>query len=232
VRQKFDRARTLLPVLLLSAAPAKKEEPWHLDQKSPITIRSRGRAGTGIKDIWADGIIAANSIDIQNCLTDVSRFPTFMPYLVEARKLDIPPEPDGSYYIYSRLEFPFLIGPRDFVHRVHIDRDARTDLQHVFANHWVTAPDKIPRREGVIRLTTTEGSWLVVPAGPSKSHATYKFSVDPGGNIPAFAANMGNTDGVTKTFKSVEREALRRASERALGASPESNAKKANNDGH
>ena len=42
----------------------------------------------------------------------------------------------------------------------------------------------------------------------------YKFNVDPGGMIPAFAADMGNKSGVTDVFNAVEKEAKRRAAER------------------
>jgi hypothetical protein len=62
-----------------------------------------------------------------------------------------------------------------------------------------------------VRLRINEGSWHVASRGPNKSFAVYRFVVDPGGWIPAFAANAGNKQGVTDTFKAVEREAERRA---------------------
>ena len=99
-----------------------------------------------------------------------------------------------------------------------LDRDAATDPAGVFANHWFAVPTKLPQRESVVRLKISEGSWLVTPSADGKSsHVVYQLCVDPGGAIPAFAANRANASGLTDTFKNIEREAQRRA---AASAAP------------
>lgn len=189
------------------------EGQWDIQRTAPILIKVRARPATNVKEVWAEGELAAAPIDVQNALCDVDRFVGYMPYLAEARYLG-EPDPDGARYTYSRLELPVL-SPRDFVHRVYVDRDAATDPEGVFSNHWSSVPTRVPERPSVLRLQISEGSWLATPqAAGAASHVVYCFCADPLGSIPSFAANRANVTGVTETFKNVEREAQRRGRER------------------
>jgi hypothetical protein len=198
---------------IIQGGPTEPDGRWDVQRTAPILIKVRERPATDVKEVWAEGDLAAAPIDIQNALCDVDRFTGYMPYLAEARYLG-EPDPDGARYSYSRLELPVL-SPRDFVHKVYVDRDAATDPAGVFANHWFSVPTRIPERPSVLRLQISEGSWLVTPLpGGAASHVIYCFCADPRGSIPSFAANRANVTGVTETFKNVEREAQRRGRER------------------
>ena len=73
--------------------------------------------------------------------------------------------------------------------------------------------------EHAVRLPLNRGSWHVTAKGAGRSYAVYRFMVDPGGWVPSFAANLGNTEAVTGTFKAVEKESQRRARDRVERAS-------------
>ena len=118
-----------------------------------------------------------------------------------------------------------MVDPRDYVLRVWLDEGVATDGSGVFRNHWVASGQKIPARHNVVRLNVNEGSWSVTARPGGKSWAVYKFAVDPGGWIPAFAADLGNKSGVTDTFTAVENEGRRRAAERAKAPPPPPQAK-------
>jgi hypothetical protein len=66
----------------------------------------------------------------------------------------------------------------------------------------------------VVRLPRNEGSWEVKPKGEGASYAVYKFSVDPGGSLPGFLANMGQKGGVLDSWKAVEKRAAHLKAER------------------
>lgn len=199
-------------VSALSSA-ADKEHKWETQRTEPILVKTRARPGSEVKEIWAEGTIAAPVVDLQHTITDVARFPKFMAYMTVSKFVG-GTDPDGAQYTYAKLDLP-VIAARDFVHKTIIDRDATRDPEGVFANHWFAVPDKIPEVKGVVRLKISEGSWLISPLPGGKSHVLYKLCVDPGGSIPAFAANKANADGLTDTFKNIEREAMRRTVERA-----------------
>jgi len=207
----------LCSVLAVSTAALPEENPWETQRTEPTVIKTRARKGSEVKEVWAEQTLAAAVIDIQNAITDVKRFTVFMPYMTES-KFVLGTEPDGARYTYARMDVPVL-SPRDFIHKTYLDRDAEKDPEGVFANHWFAVPAAMPEVNGVVRLKLSEGSWLVTPSEDGKtSHVVYKLCVDPGGAIPAFAANRANADGLTDTFRNIEREAQRRANARAAAA--------------
>ncbi len=207
-----------LPLFLavfLVALPAAAGDDWETVLSSPIVVKTRLREGSAVKEVWAEGVIDAPVQDIQAALMDPARFPKFMPYVKEARVVG-QPEPDGANIVYTRLDLP-LVSPRDYVLRVYLDQGTLPDGTGEFREHW-EATNKLPARYGIVRLTTNNGGWHVTPQADGKSWAEYKFNVNPGGWIPAFAADLGNKDGVSDTWKAVEKEAQRRANERKAHA--------------
>lgn len=200
----------ILVCLWSTLTMAAEENPWETQRTDPILIKTRSRPGTAVKEVWAEAHLNAAAIDIQKTITDVNRFTSFMPYMTESRFVG-GTDADGAQYTYAKLDVPVL-SPRDFVHKAYLDRDAAQDPNGVFANHWFAVPTKLPERDGVVRLKISEGSWQVTPSADGKSsHVVYKLCVDPGGAIPAFAANRANANGLTDTFKNIEREAQHRA---------------------
>ena len=200
-------------------APAPRtpeEEGWELLGTDPVTVRSRTRPGTSVRDLWAEGELNVPAQDIQAALMDNERYPAFMPYCTESRFVG-ETEPDGGRHVYTRLELPF-VAPRDYVVKMHVLQLLSTDGKGAFRNKWEAVPDFLPERQGTVRLRTNDGGWTVLSRGPSKSYIVYRFSVDPGGMVPAFAANMANRTGVRDTLKGVQKEALRRTEMREAEA--------------
>ncbi len=211
------RCGALVGTLVL-AATAAAEPPWETIQTQPIVIKARDVPGSGIREIWAEGDMAAPTRDIQAALMDADSYAKFMPYVKESRTIG-PPELDGGQWVYTRLDFSALVSSRDYVVKNYVDEKVGEDGTGTFRNRWKSDSNKLPKRANIVRLPLNQGSWKVTSRGPNKSHAVYRFMVDPGGWVPAFAANIGNTSGVTDTFLAVEKEAQRRARDRVEAAS-------------
>lgn len=217
-------ASTVCAALLVCAGSAFAEEgKWETVVTGPITIKNRSIPNSQVKEIWAEGDIAAPVQDIQEACMRVERFRYFMPYLKDSREIS-PKQPDNSVYVYTLIDLP-VVGKRDYVVRTWLRESVNADGTGNFRNEWKAFPDYLPRRSGISRVELNEGGWTVTPLGDgSKSHAVYKFTVDPGGWVPAFAANMGNEKGVGDTFKAVEAEAQRRRDARLAEAAKKKDA--------
>jgi hypothetical protein len=201
---------------LLAALPARAADgDWQTVATGAITVKSRIRPGSSVKELWAEGAIDAPVQDIQSALMDPEAMPKFMPYVKEGRFVG-PPREDGSRIVYTRLDLP-VVAPRDYVLKVNLDQGTAPDGSGEFKNRWVATND-LPERANIVRLHVNEGSWHVTALANGKSWAVYKFNVDPGGWIPTFAADMGNKSGVADTYKAVEKEARRRAAARMADA--------------
>lgn len=214
------RTAFILLALLVApqAASADDADGWAVVLKGPpYTVKNKARAGSGIKEIWAEGEIAAPVQDIQNVLTTSEQFRNFMPHLKVARQLG-KPEADGSIFVYTELDLP-VVTSRDYVTQVWLDEGVKPDGSGQFRQHWSAVPNRIPERRNLVRVKVNDGSWHITPIGDgSKSWVVYKFAIDPGGWIPAFAAEMGNAKAVPDTYKAIEKEAQRRSAVRLKAA--------------
>lgn len=216
----MSRVAALLPLVCLLAAGARAEDEakWETVLTGPITIKNRKFPGSQVREILAEGEIAAPVYDVEQTLMVVARFKHFMPYLKDCREIS-ELQPDNSVYVYTLIDLP-VVGKRDYVVRTWL-RESSTPQGGTFRNEWKAFPDHLPRRNGISRVALNEGGWVVTPKGDgAKSHAVYRFVVDPGGWVPAFAVNMANQQGVAETFKAVEKEAQRRRDERLAQPEP------------
>ncbi len=206
------RFSLLLLALSVLAARSARAADWEVVVEKPYLVKTRPLPGTSIHEVWAEGVVDAPVREIGEAVMDPEGFPRFMPYVKEGRFIK-GTEPDGARYVYVRLNFP-IVSARDYVTKVYILKNTAPDGSGVFENKWDAVPNLIPSRNNIVRLQYNSGSWNVTPRPDGKSYVVYKFAVDPGGAVPAFAANMGNRSGVPDTFKAVEKEAQRRAAVR------------------
>jgi hypothetical protein len=184
------------------------EGTWETVVEGPILIKNRSFPGRAVKEIWAEGAMDAPIQDIQQALMGLDRLPHFMPYLKEARSLGAP-LPDSSLRIYTMIDLP-IVGKRDYIVRRWLRESVAPDGSGTFRNEWKAEPDYLPRRHGITRVVLNSGGWTVTrDTRSNKSWVVYRFMVDPGSWIPAFAVNLGNEKGVVETYQAVEKEAQR-----------------------
>lgn len=211
----MTRVTSVALALLLAAGAAEAEEgtgpEWKTVETDPITIKVRERTDGKGKDVWAEGTLKADVRDVQAALLDQASYREWMPYVKESR--EVSRAADGSRVSYTRLELP-VVSSRDYVCQVVNDGLVAADGTGVFIQRWWAVPDALPVREGVVRLPRNEGTWEVKAKGEGASYAVYKFSVDPGGSLPGFLANMGQKGGVLDTWKAVEKRAALLKAER------------------
>jgi hypothetical protein len=205
-----------LTLISLLAEPATAAEPaWETVATGAVTVKARPRPDSRVFEIWAEADLDAPVQDIQQTLTTMDRFNKFMPYVRSARQVS--QEEDGSVYTYTELGLP-VISDRDYVVHVWLDEGVKPDGSGAYRCHWEAAPDKLPVRDSLVRVKVNEGHWDVTAKDESKSHVVYRFAADPGGMLPAWAANYGNRRGVSGTLQAIEKEAQRRQQERAAAA--------------
>src|SRR5687767_9707019 len=113
--------RTVLVVGVLGLnATAFAQADWEVVASGAITVKNRSKPSSSIKEVWAEGEIAAPVQDIQAVVMAADKFSAFMPYVKESRFLGEPNE-DGSRFVYTRLELP-LVSSRDYVLQVWQDQ--------------------------------------------------------------------------------------------------------------
>jgi hypothetical protein len=217
---------TLALVVAVLGGPVRAAEgDWETVLEGSITVKNRAVPGSAVKEIWAEGDLAAPVQDLQDTLMRPELFRGFMPYLKDSREIGSR-LPDGSIYVYTLIDLP-VVGKRDYVVRVWLRESVKADGSGTFRNEWKAEPDRLPTRANISRVRLNTGGWVITPLGDgSKSHVVYRFAVDPGGWVPSFAVNMGNEKGVGDTFRAVEKEAQKRRDARLAKAAEEAQARK------
>jgi hypothetical protein len=196
-------------LVLLASASAAEEAAWRVVTKGKLVVKVRERAGTSLHEVWAEGDIAAPVARVQDALVEAANFKRFMPHVKESRYLS-DATPEGTRIVYVLVRPP-MIEPRDYVVEQKLESDARKSPDGVAVIRWKALTSRLPKRSNIVRITTNEGFWHITPLSNGKSHAVYRFLVDPGGMIPAPVADLGNRAGISDTFEAVEKEANRLA---------------------
>jgi hypothetical protein len=176
---------------------------WKLATKSSdITIYSRIRAGSSLKEFKAVGEIDATSHAVHGVIEDFENYPSFMPFMVECRLIQ---RESDSIVGYQRLS-PKLCQDRDYTLRVW-KKSWPTADGVVYSSWWLAANELGPaQKKGVVRVKTCEGSWLLEPDGANKTRATYSVYTDSGGAIPALIANHVSQIGIGRLFTAVRKQ--------------------------
>jgi hypothetical protein len=184
--------------------PTNPNDGWKLIKEvGGISLYSRVRAGTALKEFKALGEIEASTRAVHNVINDLENYPSFMPYTVECRLIK---REGDSIYSYQRLS-PKIVCDRDYTLRVR-ERSWPVQGGIVYLSEWQPANEFGPsEKPGVLRVRLDEGSWLLEPNGADKTRATYLIYTDSGGKLPAFVANFASEIGIRKLFAAVRKQA-------------------------
>jgi polyketide cyclase/dehydrase/lipid transport protein len=206
----------ILPVILLvlvgmaafclasePALPSGTSDNWRLaSQSGGVTLYTRPRPGSSLKEFKAVGEIEAPTRAVNNVIDDLEAYSSFMPFTAECRVLKRDAE---SILTYQRLS-PKICSDRDYTLRIR-RKSWRGQGGLVYLNQWEPANELGPaEKRGVLRVKLCEGSWLLEPEGPTKTRATYSIYTDSGGAIPAFIANAASEVGIRRLFAAVRKQ--------------------------
>jgi len=182
---------------------AKEETEWRLvSQSSDLTIYSRARPGSALKEFKAIGPINAPTRVVHNVLNDVQGYPKFMPFVAECRVLK---REGDNIYSYQRIS-PKIVGDRDYTLHI-IEKTWSNENGTVYSKKWQTANQfGPPAKKGVLRVQVCEGSWMLDPETGETTRATYSVYTDTGGSLPSFLANIASEIGIHKVFAAVRRQ--------------------------
>jgi carbon monoxide dehydrogenase subunit G len=197
-----------LVILLFAATGVRAADgnpnPWKVVKSADgITVWSRKVPSSRLQEIKAETAVRAPLERVWEVLTDVERFPEFMPYVQEVRILG-PAESRGRYE-YHRIDPP-IVNSRDYTLRTFNEVD---ETQGVYRRCWVLADGKGPEPpEGVVRIQTCRGQWTLTRLDASKTRVEYYVHTDPGGFIPVWLVNKANAVTLPDLMNAVRQRSL------------------------
>ena len=209
----MSRSPILLLVALGLALLHGGETAW--GQASPaakpdVKVETRAIPERDVKQVNAQGIIAAPPHVVRAVIADLERYPAFMPYVKDSRILSH--EPSGDTLNYQRLSFGMLlVQDRHYVIRIAERRSREPDGRRAYAFVW-RLEDGLPSGvspNAAVRVSVNSGYWDLRPVKGSEGSTDVRYCVftDPAGALPKWLVGMANTEAVPQLFAAVASEA-------------------------
>jgi uncharacterized protein YndB with AHSA1/START domain len=196
-------ALCLLAVFLLGAAAPEKPSqtdsgrtaatPTGEVQVYLVKVREDGpREGVG------QGGIDAPPARVFRALMDVEHWSEFMPFM---EKSSARRRKDGSIESFQRLELPFPAGRRSYRIRVR-GRTETSPTVTVWRIEWAS-------ERGSGNVKEHRGSWTLTANGTGGTRATLRLFTNPGGFLPASAADRGTAETLPWIFHGLRQHVRR-----------------------
>ena len=184
-------------LLFLAFTCTAQESQWELrKEKDDIQIYVREAKNSPFKELRMKFSVNSSMSALVALLQDIEAIPAWVykcdeAYVVE--KIN-----DEEEYYYNLVDFPWPMSDRDFVVKSKLYQDPDTKVLYSASKAIV---DKIPEKEGVVRINDMELSWEFTPKSDGTIAIDYFLKSDPGGYLPPWLVNLAIDQGPIQTVK-------------------------------
>ncbi len=198
-------------LLMFSEQPTEAQQGpgWQLAKDDgTIQIFKREKKGRPVNEVTGKMEIPLPPWVLRNVINDVGNYKDFMPYTLKSKVL----KTEGkTAYSYQFLELPF-ISNRDYVLSTTNSTSVGSDGQRTFTMEWDVANELAPPLpDDTVRVDINRGHWIFSPQNKGKSTlVSYYLYTYPGGNVPIWLANRGNTTIIPKMFNIIAKQAQKK----------------------
>ncbi len=164
---------------------------WELKKnKNNIKVYTRKVSASDFKEMKCTTQVKSSLSSIVKVLTDVNYFTLWIYKCIEAA--EVKRTDDSEIYSYQLFDAPWPLDDRDVVARLKVKQDGKTK---VVTAHSVLADGLVPVKEDVVRIKNFHTTYTLTPLGNGWVEIDYELGTEPGGNIPAWLANLVMVNG-------------------------------------
>ncbi|MET0463169.1 MAG: START domain-containing protein [Chitinophagaceae bacterium] len=189
-------------LLLLFCIQGIAQKDWELKlDKQNVKVYTKTQENSNLKAIKVSCELNTTLTRLTAVIFDVNAGTEWV-YSTRLCSLIKQVSPSELYY-YSEVNLPWPLSNRDFVAHLVAKQDPATRIVTILGP---VAPDLVPEKKGIVRVTKSYGRWIITPKGKDLVHLEYMLETDPGGSIPAWLVNMFVTKGPYETFKKLKEQ--------------------------
>lgn len=187
-------------LLFANCAFAQTGDNWELKKTDDgVKIYTRAIENSKIKAIKVECVLDASLTQMTAVLIDIKNGEDWL-YHVSTSYVIKQVSPQDLYY-YSLVEMPWPITNRDFIAHLKVIQDPATKTVTIDAP---CLADMVPIKPKIVRVTDSNGQWLLSPLGKDKIKVVYTLHADPGGSLPAWLINLFVTEGPLQSFRKLK----------------------------
>ncbi len=174
---------------------------WSLAKdKHDVQIYTRKTSHSNFKEFKAITTVNGTVDQILGIVLDIEGYSGWMDKVKSAKVVER--VSDTELVQYAEVSAP-VVSNRDFYVRMHIrpkaaDGSVRVDFK--------AEPNYAPKVKGLVRLTRSDGYWLLTPKADGKVHIYQQVDADPGGGVPAWLANGAVVDTPFTSFVNLRKK--------------------------
>ena len=188
-------------VLLVVLAQAAGGDGWTAaGAKGGVTLAFRDDPQLDVREVRATTELPFSAARIFPLVCDFTHYGSLVSGVEETKRISGTAPLD--YEIYMRYSPRFLVvSARDVV--VHVQGQSRSGGSS--ACQWTDLKDRVPEREGVVRMPLLRGSWTIEPLDGTRSRIVYQVAVSPGGRLPGWLVRRGAVSALPDVIEQVRR---------------------------
>ena len=174
-------------------------QPWTFaKEEDGIRVYTRQEPGKTLKSYRGVADIQAPADKVFSLIEDVKHTEWWDDDIIEIRVLDYEKDKRARYYLV--FDSPWPVSNRD----LYVDVTASADrAKGIYSVISVPLAEKMPDRDGLVRIRDYRQSWTIKSTGVNSSHVVLEGYGDPGGNIPVWVANKIVTQSPVKSIQGI-----------------------------
>lgn len=184
-------------IIAFCVSPVFAQYNWQLTKnKDGIKVFESTTDKSNYKSIKVECTMDGSVEHLIDVLTDVSHHKDWIynnkgAYLLKRINAD-------EFYYYTETYLPWPMSNRDAIAHMKI----RRDTLHRYADIVeVGEPGYIAQKSGIVRVPRFSINWHITMPAANKLSIIYILEVEPGGNVPAWLANLFVDKGPYESFK-------------------------------
>lgn len=202
------RATLLIMIFQLSTSLTyvPEESPkWKLKKsENGITVYTRESATSSFSELKMHGTFITSMSAIIALFKDIPNYTSWVYNCTES--VSVKQGNDREDYYYSITSAPWPVWDRDVVVHSTVAQDPTTWIVTSISEH---IDGLVNKKEGLERVPLLQSAWTLIPLKDGRVDITYYLSVDPGGLIPAWLANLTLTIGPYNTMVALRKEIIK-----------------------
>ncbi len=166
-----------------------------------IQVFVRPVEGSPLNEFKGEAILDYNYQVISTAIGDVPALSTWMPECKTSKMIEILSA--NQVILYQEMNVPWPVSNRDYV----IESTMTQTPDKIIRSIRAVKHDKVPIKDGVVRITDMDGEWMITKVKDKKTHVSYRIRSNPGGSLPTWLANSAAKDIPFNTIKGLRQHA-------------------------
>lgn len=198
--QYFSRVTALTAGVLLCLSSMYAQSNWKLRlEKNEIKVYARQQAGSPYNALKITFEVESTLSQYVTTILNVEEYKLWNyaatnSYVVE--RID-----DSELIYYTEAKAPWPVQDRFMVAHLKVTQDTKSKVVKIDLKN---RPESMPHKKGFVRMKDYHSCVTLTPLSSSRLNVECIVSLDPGGSIPAWVANMVMDQTPVKTFSNLK----------------------------